>query len=443
MVDKIINENENKVGLKIIILSDKMMLRALKKAKVGEISSAISDLNNSVSLNKNNYRAYNLLGLCYYQIGEISMAIKQWIISQNIESKDNDASRYLDMINKNSSRFNAFEDSAVKYNKALKLLNTDSDDIAIVNLKKAISLNKNFVNARLLLALTYFNLDKKSNAIRQLKEVLHIDSSNVLARKYLKELNETEELVVKEIISNTKESFNLRPRPIRNGVNMALNRFVSVMIGVLIGGLVIYFAIVPAIKDAMNTEIDKEKAKVERLNDRVDTLKLSLDETNSNLKAKEAELQSREDKSEELNSKIIESRKLFKVFENYYFEEKDENKAADILISINEDLLDDEMKQVSERVKVELLPSLASKAYFAAYKDYTRNNFDEAIKKFEESYKYYQSGDIAEKTIYYMARAYYKKRENDDAKKYFEKLVNDYPNSSLVDDSQYFLRRLE
>ncbi len=443
MADKKINQNENKVNEKIIILSDKMMLRGLKKANVGEISAAISELNNSVSLNKSNYKAYNLLGLCYYQIGEIPMAIKQWIISQNIKSDDNDASRYLELIKKNNSKFNAYSDSAIKYNKALELLKKDSGDIAIVNLKKAISLNKNFVSARLLLALAYYNLDKKSSAIKELKEVLRIDSSNLLARKYLKDFNEKEDFIVKETSDNDSAAYNLKPRPISNGVNMALNRFISVMLGVLIGGLIIYFAIVPAVKDAKDAEIEKKKANIERLSDRVSNLKTSLNDTQDKLNAKEAELLSREDKSEELNAKIIESRKLFKVFENYYFEEKDEKKAADILVSINEDLLDDEMRQVSKKVKDELLPNLASKTYFAAYKDYTRNNFDEAIKQFEETYKYQQSGDVAEKAIYYMARSYFKKGEKDDAKKYFEKLVNDFPKSSLVDDSQYFLGRLK
>ena len=53
---------------------------ALNKAKVRDLSSAIQDLKKSIQLNKANYEARNLLGLIYYEMGEIVDALTQWVL---------------------------------------------------------------------------------------------------------------------------------------------------------------------------------------------------------------------------------------------------------------------------------------------------------------------------------------------------------------------------
>ena len=46
----------------------------------------------------------NLLGLIYFEMGEVVEALTEWVISKNYQPAENAASRYLDEIQNNRSR---------------------------------------------------------------------------------------------------------------------------------------------------------------------------------------------------------------------------------------------------------------------------------------------------------------------------------------------------
>ena len=70
----------------------------LEQAKVRDLSSAIESLQHSVLLDKTNVNARNLLGLCYYELGEVVEALSQWVVSRNFKSEGNPAVDYIDEI---------------------------------------------------------------------------------------------------------------------------------------------------------------------------------------------------------------------------------------------------------------------------------------------------------------------------------------------------------
>lgn len=51
-----------------------------------------------------NIDARNLLGLVYFETGEVVEALTEWVISKNYQPRDNAASRYLNEIQNNPSR---------------------------------------------------------------------------------------------------------------------------------------------------------------------------------------------------------------------------------------------------------------------------------------------------------------------------------------------------
>ncbi|MFW5675645.1 MAG: hypothetical protein ACOCNL_05105, partial [Acetivibrio ethanolgignens] len=61
----------------------------LEKAKVRDLSGAVDALKKSLKLNKMNTRARNLLGLVYYEMGEVVNALSEWVISKHFE-EDNE-----------------------------------------------------------------------------------------------------------------------------------------------------------------------------------------------------------------------------------------------------------------------------------------------------------------------------------------------------------------
>lgn len=59
---------------KIMHLSNRFYNDGLEKAQVRDLTGAINSLRQSLKLNKNNIKARNLLGLVYFEMGEVVTA---------------------------------------------------------------------------------------------------------------------------------------------------------------------------------------------------------------------------------------------------------------------------------------------------------------------------------------------------------------------------------
>ena len=70
----------------------------LEKARIRDLSGAAQCLKKSLHFNKYQTDARNLLGLIYYENGEVADALVQWVISLNLQPEDNLADHYLDEI---------------------------------------------------------------------------------------------------------------------------------------------------------------------------------------------------------------------------------------------------------------------------------------------------------------------------------------------------------
>ena len=74
---------------KIMYQSNYWYNDGLKRAQIRDISGAIISLRRSLQYNRNNIAARNLLGLLYYGRGEVAEALVEWIISKNLQPRDN------------------------------------------------------------------------------------------------------------------------------------------------------------------------------------------------------------------------------------------------------------------------------------------------------------------------------------------------------------------
>ena len=142
---------------KIMFASNRFYNEGLDKASVRDLSGAITSLRESLKLNKNNIEARNLLGLVYYERGEVVAALSEWVISKNIKEDKNIADDYINMIQNNPGRLETFNQTVKKYNQALLYCQQDSLDLAVIQLKKVLSMNPRFLQARQLLSLLYIN----------------------------------------------------------------------------------------------------------------------------------------------------------------------------------------------------------------------------------------------------------------------------------------------
>jgi len=166
-------------------LSDKLYNKGLSKLNNGDLTQGIELLNRSVSVNKNNVPARNLLGLALFEIGYVGDALKHWVVSQSLLKENNPATHYVEEARKNSRALEELNDAAVKYNQALTYLRQKSDDLAIIQLKRAVELNPRFVDALNLLALCHLIQNDREKAAAAAERVLAIDIQNTVALNYL------------------------------------------------------------------------------------------------------------------------------------------------------------------------------------------------------------------------------------------------------------------
>ena len=64
---------------KIITMSNTFYNMGLQKARVRDLSGAEELLKQSLALYKKNIQARNLLGLVYYEMGEVVIALREWL----------------------------------------------------------------------------------------------------------------------------------------------------------------------------------------------------------------------------------------------------------------------------------------------------------------------------------------------------------------------------
>ena len=173
---------------KIIGASNYFYNDGLAKANIRDLSGAIASLRQCLKLNKNHVEARNLLGLIYFETGEVVAALSEWVISTNLRPKKNIAEDYINMIQDNQARLDTINATIKRYNQALASCQQDGLDIAVIQLKKVLSLNPKFVRAHQLLALLYINAEEWEKAQKELLKCKQIDHNNTLTLLYLKEV---------------------------------------------------------------------------------------------------------------------------------------------------------------------------------------------------------------------------------------------------------------
>lgn len=166
------------------------------RAKARDLSGAIESLKVSLRYNKKNIMSRNLLGLIYYEMGEVVTALSHFVMSVNYQPSNNLAAKYLKELRQDPTRLDDENQIARKFNLALSYAASDDFDLAIIQLKGALTSNPHFVKGYLLLALLYIESGNYEKARKTLRRVLKIDKANVLAIHYLHEMGDSDENII-------------------------------------------------------------------------------------------------------------------------------------------------------------------------------------------------------------------------------------------------------
>ncbi len=256
---------------KVVKASNTYYNVGLEKAKVRDLSGAAVYLRKSLDLYKKNTDARNLLGLIYYEMGETVDALAEWVISKNLQPEDNLAAEYLRKLQSRQSRLNQMNQTLKKFNQALYYARHDSEDLALLQAKKVISMNPRFVKAYQLLGLLYLKKEEYAKAEKTIRAILTIDVNNTAALSYLDELKDiaknkkaiAKEKSRKQARKNVERDLfedAVRDEAIVPTYREGTGSWATVLLlaaGLVVGVLFTYFLILPVKEKALNTSFNE------------------------------------------------------------------------------------------------------------------------------------------------------------------------------------------
>ncbi|MBO5069169.1 MAG: tetratricopeptide repeat protein [Roseburia sp.] len=424
---------------KIIMASNAYYNDALEKAGVRNLSGAVESLKVSLRFHKLNIDARNLLGLVYFEMGEVVAALTEWVISKNYQPRENIASRYLDEIQQNQGRLDTINQTIKKYNQALQYCRQGSRDLAIIQLKKVLSLNPKLVKGHQLLALLYIQDKKYDQAKKVLRNAGKIDTNNTLTLRYLREAN----IGIRESSSERKpknddlisyQSGNetiIQPRHLKD--TSVVGTIINMVIGIAIGAAITGFLIVPGVKREIQNQA---KTEVIEANNVISTRNQTISTLEGQIETLTAQLATAETNVLEGEGRTGSYEQLLLAYQAYVGE--DIQTAGDILAKVDTTQISDSAKTIYDTINAAVNAEYIKNLYDLGYTAYSSRKFDEAVenlKKVVEIDEAYDNGNA----LYYLAQAC---RKNDDmttARTYYERFVELYPGTERAATAQSYL----
>ena len=434
---------------KIMYASNRFYNEGLEKASVRDLSGAINSLRQSLKLNKNNIEARNLLGLVYFERGEVVAALSEWVISKNIKGEKNIADDYINMIQNNPGRLETFNQTVKKYNQALTYCQQDSLDLAIIQLKKVLSMNPRFVQAHQLLALLYINNQDWDKAKKELDKCLKIDTNNTTTLRYLKEVESMmpseEERVKKKKEAIVYQSGNDTViQPVGRKEIVGFQTLINIVIGVVIGVGIAWYLVLPArVQQAQNSANTQLKTVSEQL----DAKTVQVDELTQQISALTKEkdsLSSSLDEAQGVNVAVEANTDLIEAALMYINKSADEQTIAQELELIDDDFLANEatesFKTLYQMILDDVGPVVAKTYYNTGYEAFRTEEYDTAIENLEKAFKYDPSNGEA---LYNLAQAYNRSGDKDKAVETYKQVIELFPDTEKARKSENYIKELE
>lgn len=437
---------------KVMYSANKYYNDGLAKAKVRDLSGAIVSLRQCLKFNKNHIEARNLLGLVYFEMGEVVAALSEWVISKNLQPEKNIADDYISRVQSNGSRLESINQTIKKYNLALAYCKQDSKDLAVIQLKKVLSLNTKFVRAHQLLALLYIDSEQWEKAKRELNKCMDIDRNNTITLSYMREVDDM--LAPDENGRSMKKKNDEAVRfqsdnemiiqpthfsePSRGGAGTLLN----IVLGLLIGIAAMYFLVIPSVK----TNVQKDmQAKVTDISNQVDAKNSTITQLESQVSELEESVQrlSKELEAYAGTDGTMKNMENLLQAANLCLSQQDYVQAAELLEQIRTEAVLVETSQSFQDLYQALFtmvgPQVSVLFYDEAHALYESKDYEAAIPLFEKTIIYDESHSYA---WYYLAQSYRHTEAVEKAVEAYNKVIELVPDSDRASRAKRYIQDL-
>ena len=431
---------------KVMHVSNMYYNEGLEKAGVRDLSGAVACLRQSLQFNKNNIKARNLLGLVYFEMGEAATALREWVISKNMSPEKNIADEYIDKVRSNSTRLDSINQTAKKYNRALALCNQDSKDLAVIQLRKVLSMNPRFIRAHQLLALLYMEQEEWDRAERELRKCMEIDKNNLQTLRYLKEVEQA--LMPDEGVKRRRKEETVRYQSENEIIIQPLNvrepkrgggfsTVLNMIIGLIIGVAAMYFLVVPAAQSRVRNEEQQTITKISSESDaktaRIQELEGQIEGLNGNVQDLRTEIEGYAGTGGTIQ--VTES--LLQIAAEYT-ETEDKQAAADQLEALAGQVDIAAMPQGFQRLyqsmNAAIGPELSEEYYDVGYQQYYTGRYEEAVETLSKAVKYDAANADA---LYHLGEAYRSSGDTANAITTYDKVIELFPDTENARLAKY------
>ena len=440
---------------KIVVKSNQLYNSALEFAKDRNLSKAVENLEASLKLYKSNINAHNLLGLIYFEMGEYALGFAHWIISKSIQSDNNLANSFLEMVQEDKSYQEDINSAIKKYNKAMSHIDQKNYDLAEIQLKKLLNdENIHMLKGLQLLALLRIRKKKYAAALKAIDKAMQIDAGNATTISYKTFVNsqlkkEEKDLTPVEIKNKRKLEKTegeqhtplsgddvIIPKSSYKEYNPTTMAIIQILIGLVVGIALMLFIVVPAKTNSVKADAQKTQAELEA---RITDLSTQLSKYEGEVpEGTETEISEQEYVPEDSDKKIeMKYQDLQTLLTAYsYYQQGDTVSAAETLMEMNDpDSLDEEGKAIYDSISY-VLDTVVDGWYSQGVMYFEYADYEAALERFT---KVYEKENTTGAALYYMGLCYASMNENDKANERFQEYLDTFPNGQFAENCRIFI----
>lgn len=420
----------------------------LKRAKIRDLTGAITSLKKSLQYNRDNIASRNLLGLVYYGRGDVVEALTEWVLSKNLQPKENIANYYIIKIKEKKDELDQINQAIKRYNQALDYCYQRCEDLAVLQLKKAIEMHPTYVKAYQLLALLYIMDEQYSEARKNIRIAHKLDKTDDITMRYMHELNQVRKSRNVRLVDDKDTGKKKKRRqtvtynignetiiqPVASGLkdNVGLHTMINIAIGVAVGVAVMAFLVMPAVSASRQSKVNKQTVKfsdqIATQKSQISALKKELETYRTDTKAAEEQKQ-----TAEVTKSSYES--LMTVVSHYSTGDMSNSALAEELLKINAGTLGTSGKEEYDSLTEKIYPKVCESLYATSQKNYQVANYDTAVTNLEQVVQMdegYQDGEA----MLLLAQSYEKQGEQDKANAYYQKIIEEHEGTQAATDAQ-------
>lgn len=339
------------------------------------------------------------------------------------------------------------------YNKAIESLRSGSEDIAIIELKKAVAMNPQFNEALNLLGVCYSYTGENEKAVEVFKRVLKSESNSVYAVKFMQRAGLGDVLPTEQkprLRTDTQQDQKsaeplkrIRDRkPDKKDKIVILKNKNTISMAIAAGaglaaGLLISLLISAAVPDPEPVQLPPKQEEIDAA---VNEAKDEFDKQYSELKSKYESLQNDWENAVKQADYYKASLRLYEVED--MADKREYQDAADMLLLMKTVEFRDAEKEKYDALYNKIMPQAAKSAYETGYKQYNARQYEDALKSFEKVKLYDPQYSKMDAAMYYTGRCYQIMKETRSAIAVYQELADNYPASWYTRNAQVRLNEL-